>query len=511
MVAVPRRFSHGVASADPSATSVVLWTRVDGLADGGPAVPVDWEVMADDPAATPLASGTAEARPDRDGTLQVRVDGLPPGTRLRYRFTLASAPPQHASGTTATLPAAGTAPAAPVRLVVLSCARHAGGHFHAYRVAAEARPTLVVHLGDYLYEDAGAGSAHGAVAGRDHDPPHRLLTLADYRRRYAQHRRDPHLQALHAAAPWVSLWDDHELANNAWAHGAEGHGPGDGDFGVRIGDATRAWHEWLPSDADHPGRGAGRLDRVLRIGDLAELVMVDTRLTGREEPADVTGAPTLRPTDDRRLLTPAQQAWLQGRVAEGTARWSVVANQVQVAPMHLAWVPGGRGAPGGGRLGHPVINPDQWDGYPAERDDLLAALEARGAGRALLVSGDLHGAFVNTVGRGRSRPGRAGGALATELTTPAVSAPTYAELVADRLPVPAGAVEPFLRAWLRLWNPAQRWTRLHRHGVLVLDLHHDRVEAVFRLLDDVTRPEAPRVHDIAWVVHHGDPVPRRRR
>jgi alkaline phosphatase D len=399
-------FAHAVASFDPTASSVLLWTRL-----GAGHRRATWEVGADEAFRVVVAHGGAETGPEHDHTVVVDADGLQPATTYWYRFAV--------DGVTSPVGRTRTLPEGPVdrfRLGTVCCAHFAEAPLGVYRALAEREVDLVLHLGDYTYEEA-APSGH-----RPHDPPHEAVTLDDYRTRLAQMRADPDTQALHVRHPMAVIWDDHDVCDNAWRHGAKRHDPHrHGPWSERLAAAVRAHHEWLPSRSRRPADPL-LVSRSLVIGDLAELVLLDTRVVGRDEQAGDDGA---RPLDDpeRSLLGDEQRDWLAGRLVDVSRRWSIVASGVVVNeielpwPIALSWV--GRLVPSGySILDGRVMHDDQWDGYPAERRWLVERLVDRAArgGRAVLLSGDVHSswAFEGPVDGG-------GQPVAVELTTPAVA------------------------------------------------------------------------------------------
>jgi alkaline phosphatase D len=429
---------RGTASGDPTTTSVVLWARWPAERP----VELRWALGPAGEPDTLTAGGEVHTDPTADGTARWLVDDLGPGRRWWYRVV---GPDGHTeTGTTATL----ARDPATVTLGLACCADFTAGSFEPYRWLAERRPDAVVHLGDYVYEHGAAGPR------RAHDPPHPCTSLEDYRRRYRQYRRDHDLRALHAAAPWFTLWDDHEFAEDAWLTGSARVG-GDRPWGERRQAAARANHEWLPRGSE-PG-----LDRHRRIGELLDLVLLDTRMTGRRRPPAGAGGPAPAPVEDHpRLLSDDQWRWL-GEVLDGPGpRWTVLVSSVQLSPLRLAWLPRWRRWRPGLRA---VVNPDQWDGYPGERARLLDLLRAR-EGRVLVLSGDLHARFHTATISGDQR--------VPELTIPSVSAPSFAALVRRRVPgLPAGAM-----AWgLRRLNPHLTEVDLVHHGAAALRVEEERV------------------------------------
>jgi alkaline phosphatase D len=323
----PVSFLHGVASGDPRAEAVVIWTRASA-ADPRATVTLDW-VMAEDAAFSRVAaSGRAEASPARDHTVKVDVGGLKPGRDYWYRFAAGGV--TSPVGRTRTLPRGATGE---VVLAFVTCALYPNGLFNAYdHIARSERLDAVIELGDYIYEYGAApddyGMANGLKLGRIPEPPHDLVTLADYRTRYAQYRRDPDLQAAHARAPWICVWDDHEVANDTWKGGAENHHERtEGAFDDRKAAALRAWYEWIPTRDPVPGRAFEAINRSFDFGDLMSVTMLESRLTARsyqleyDRPGDIPFVlyDVSDPKARRRVTDPAILAKVKGEAAGGGA------------------------------------------------------------------------------------------------------------------------------------------------------------------------------------------------
>jgi alkaline phosphatase D len=438
------QFRWGVASGDPLADRVILWTAC--ASDGA----VAWELARDAAFRTVVRRGGAQASPARDRTVKVDVAGLKPGTDYFYRFRKDGQ--VSAVGRTRTLPK-GPTPA--VVLAFASCALIPAGYFNAYQAIADLpRVDAVVHLGDYIYEYGGPGSygADSPVAQeRAAQPPHDCVTLADYRTRLAQYRLDPQLQAAHARAPWIVVWDDHETANDSWRGGAQNHRADEGDWSLRKAAAIKAYYEWMP--IREPADGGFAIWRSFDFGDLASLFMLETRLTARDQQLTYADVPTpatpqglagfrARLNDPaRRMMSPGQEAWLGEGLSRSVAAgrpWQVLGNQVLMARIQLpdpalAAPPAAlaeaaaKASPYVRRmLGvyaamAPLDLPyllDSWDGYPADRDRLLALIRKAGA-NVLVVSGDSHAFWANAV-----HHGAAGGDLAAvEIGVPGITSP----------------------------------------------------------------------------------------
>ncbi len=409
-----RGFTHSVASGDPQQDSVVLWTRFVP-ADGG-AARLSFEIAEDEGFARIVARGSTAAGPDTDHCAHARPTGLKPGRWYHYRF-VAPTGERSPVGRTRTLPKAGLDR---FRIGVFSCANATSGWFTAYaHAAAREDLDLIVHLGDYIYESpVNRGDALAALAvARDVQPHGEAVSLADYRLRYASYRADPGLQELHRRFPIIAMWDDHEVANNSWAHGASGHGLEDGPWDVRKAAGVRAFREWLPM-------GGNDYERY-QIGDLATLFRLETRLLARSEQLDLrsimagTGPLEARAaafrdgplTDPARTMMGArQEKWLADALAASTAagtRWQMLAQQVVMAPSRWpvitpAWyAPGVTASPKEamemslsqalGKLSIPTAL-DRWDGYPAARARLLDSVAAARADLVVLT-GDSHNAW----------------------------------------------------------------------------------------------------------------------
>lgn len=340
-------FTHGVASGDPLADRVMLWTRVRP-SHGATSTTVAWEVASDAAFSTIVSKGEAKTDAARDYTVKVDASGLIAGTAYYYRFKVDTA--VSAVGQTRTLP---QITPNEVKLAVFSCANYPAGFFHVYAEAARRDDLFAaVHLGDYIYEyGAGAdqyASADAEKLGRVSLPANELVKIEDYRQRYAQYRSDKDLQAVHAKLPFICIWDDHEIANDTWKDGAENHTTAtEGDFALRRAAALKAWQEWLPvreQDATDPLRAYRSFD----FGGLLSLHMLDTRAGGRDKQLDyatyidpTTGAfdastfaaDMADPT--RQLLGAEQMTWLQSQLAASTATWQVLGQQILMGKMYL--------------------------------------------------------------------------------------------------------------------------------------------------------------------------------
>ncbi len=409
-----------------------------------PRFPVSWHVALT-PGGKPVESGQAEARPARDFTVKAEPRKLKPGQDYVYWFDLADGT-RSPVGRFRTLPKGKTPD---LTLAVVTCQLYGGGFYNAYNsIARLDRLDAVVHLGDYIYEYAsdGYGGEISSKIGRTVQPPHEIVTLADYRLRHASYKTDPMLQAAHARAAFICVWDDHETANDSWMHGAENHQPDkEGDWNTRKAAAMQAYFEWMPIRDPVPGKPWDAINRSFAFGDLATLFMVETRLLARSEQAGFKGAtPTgaaiagilaERQKPERELLGEPQRKWLEDglttSVKAGTP-WQILGNQVvmarvegpdlvkqlgaeRAAEMLASLSPAMRqqveAAQAGYRAGLP-FNLDAWDGYVPARERLYASFrragfQAAGAGRRQpCLLGEQSRRCARAAGRRRVRHGR---------------------------------------------------------------------------------------------------------
>lgn len=483
-------FQHGVASGDPLPTAVIIWTRVTPTADAspgsgiGPVVTVLWQMSLDEAYTQVVATGTITTGPERDHTVHVDVTGLTPGTPYHYRFLLDGVPSP--SGRTRTAPDPQAA-VGHLRLGVVSCANWEAGYFSAYRhLATRADLFGVVHLGDYLYEYGPGQFAARGVVIRPHIPAHETLTLADYRARHGQYKTDPDLQALHAAHPWMIVWDDHEAANDSWSGGAENHTPStEGSWVQRLAASRQAYFEWMPVRTGP----AGEIYRTLRFGDLAELTLLDLRTYRSQQ---TSGAAV---DDPSRTMTGApQMAWLKNQLAASQTRWRLVGTSVIFTPVTLGSLPAYLLGPLREMLGLPEggepLNNDQWDGYTADRKQVLTHLSSHGIGNTVFLAGDIHCSLANDVPlRAATYPFSP--SVAVEFVVPSLTS----DNLDDFLGVPPRTLSLTAEAAIRATNLHVKGIELDSHGFGLLDVRPGRVQMDWYRLSDRTS----RTATAAWM------------
>lgn len=462
-------FRHGVASGDPLADRVMLWTRVTSArADWAD---VRWSVATDSAMTRVVARGEGRTGPARDFTVKVDVSGLSPATTYYYRFEAEGA--RSAIGRTRTLPQGRVSR---VRLGVVSCSNYPFGYFNAYAaLAARADLDAIVHLGDYVYEYANTQYGDGTRYQRIPAPNKEMVALSDYRQRHAQYKADPDSQEIHRQHPFIVIWDDHEFTDNAWSGGAfnHNHNPdqGEGDWYVRRNAAIQAFFEWMPIREDAQALSP-RIYRTLRFGDLADLILLDTRLAGRDEQARREDIAAIE-HPDRSLLGRAQEGWLRGELTESKragTRWQVLGQQVVFAPQT--------------EVGKPAANPDSWDGYRAARDRVLDMIEQTKVDSVAVLTGDVHSSWVFDVPRRPFEnydPKSGRGSLAVEFAGTSVTSPSG-----------VGAKGEQQLAELRAARPHLHYVDGRYRGYYIVDVTRERLQADFfavRTVETRTRDE----------------------
>jgi alkaline phosphatase D len=507
-------FAHGVASGDPRPDGAVIWTRVTPADPSARSVRVDWSVWRDGDASAAVAGGTFETGPERDFTVKIPVTGLQPGVEYRYAFS--SGEVRSDQGRVRTLPVGPTPEAV---LAVASCQLHPGGLFNAWDAVSKLeRLDAVIHLGDYIYEYGAEADAYGMDTGarlnRTPVPAHEIVTLADYRQRHAQYKSDPDLQAAHARAAFICVWDDHEVANDTWTGGAENHTPeSEGDFLTRKAAALKAYFEWMPIREPEGGLTESAIYRSFDFGDLASLLMVETRLTARTEPLtyakdmpmtaagpDLAAFEAKRNDPARDLLGDGQRGWIRETLAASKAAgrpWQVLGNQVvmarvqgpdisklasrlEIMALMARLKPEVRTQVQQAQqlfsLGVP-FNLDSWDGYPAGRERLYAAFAEAGV-EPIVLAGDSHAFWVNDL---KDASGRR---AAVEFGTSAISSPSPGDHVPG---VPLGAALNAANEEVVLCDQSAK-------GYVLLTLTPEQAKAELRTVSTILqRPYRERV------------------
>ena len=459
-----------------------------------------------------LAGAETIAYPERDFTAKVTVSGLTPGRWYYYRF-VAPDGSKSVLGRTRTLP---TSSVEKFGIGLFSCSNLPFGYFNAYAHACERDDLdLIVHVGDYLYEyPIGTyPSATEMLPGRLIEPAHEMVTLADYRLRYASYRLDPDLQRIHQSYPMIPQWDDHELTNDAWVDGAENHqSDSEGDWNTRKAIAEKVFREWMPVSDE---RWAS-----YQIGDLATLYKLETRLSGRSAPPDLESAirnqPDLKAAlldfrdntlrdPARTLLGLSQEVWLRNALRKSTGsgtRWQVIAQQVVmgevVVPQQVAdWLP--EDAPeflrrrlaaglAAAQLGLPY-NFDSWGGFPAARNRLLQDALDAGA-NPIVLGGDSHNAWAQNLALGSA-------AVGVEFATHSVTSPGFESYLRRGAPAE-------IAAGLRAKNPGLIFSNTHQRGYTSILLNRKEAIGQFHFLDTIRERSTALAGTSSLRVRHGE-------
>ncbi len=458
-------FQHGVASGDPLQNQVIIWTRVTATEYFTKVVA--WQVAADNEFRQIVGDGRYSLSAGKDYTVKIDVTGLKPGRTYYYRFRYKD---QYSPvGVTCTLPEELYDGA--FSIAVVSCNNWEDGYFNAFRFLARKKEVdMVLHLGDYIYEYSAGQYNNPAVKGRVNSPLHEIVTLQDYRQRYAQYRTDPDLQELHAAKPFIMIWDDHEMANDSYKDGAKNHQPEEGVWANRRAAAVQAYLEWLPvRAADVKG-----MQRKISIGNDMDLFLVDERLQGRTRQLDVSDKAFNN--EDRSMLGSEQYQWLEQQLKNSRATWKLIGNEVMFSGYTV--LEGYKS---------PKYN-DWWLGYPYERNKLIAFLGQEHPGNVIFLTGDHHESFVLALHQEKEyakythayteKP------LAWELLTPSITSKNADRLTNEEIE----RTEKMLR--LPEVNPHLVYADIKNHGYFIATISKEQFAATYYFTNTVISREA---------------------
>jgi alkaline phosphatase D len=406
--------------------------------------------------ANTIDSGPFSTDASKDYTVKIDVQDLQANTFYYYRFVYNGR--YSLTGRTKTAP---TGNVSNLRFAVVSCSDYENGYFNAYEHLMHRNDfDAVIHLGDYIYE-YGVG---GAVPGREHEPANEIVSLSDYRGRFSHYRLDEQLRGLHQNYPFITIWDDHESANNSWMGGAQNHTPGvEGDWEDRLDNSKTAYFEWMPiRDQAAPNQFRGY--RNIRYGNLADIVVIDTRIEGREE--ESSNSTTIN-DPNRTLLGTDQADWLELQLQDTTTQWKILANQVMMAPLVL---------------GSTVLNPDQWDGYPAERNRIYTNIIDNDIDNMVVITGDIHTSWANNLLS-------SGTAVGVEFVTTSVTSSS------GNLPVGGSTITALL--------PHVKYVDLVEKGYYILDISTSKTQADFYYVNTIAVVDTSASFGTAWYTNDG--------
>ncbi|MEJ5137610.1 MULTISPECIES: alkaline phosphatase D family protein [Acinetobacter] len=512
-------FLHGVASGDPLKDRMILWTRITPQ-DTSLRLEVVWEIATDDKFTQVINTGKVQTASAQDFTVKVDADKLKSGQTYYYRFKFGSV--ISPVGRTKTLPETTSS----VQFAVCSCSNYPAGYFYVYKEMAKQEVDAIIHLGDYIYEYGKDGYATeeavklGRTLAADNDKE--IIKLDDYRKRYALYHTDSDLQAAHARHPFIVIWDDHELANDTWKDGAENHQANEGNFLDRKLAALQAYFEWMPirpvSATDHLN-----IYRQFDFGSLVQLTMLDTRILARDKQLDYANYMTASGLDiakfqtdltssTRTLMGYTQREWLQKKMAQSTATWNVLGQQVLMAKMLIpaelllslsAITSGNVTAETLAKMNQQIIelvtlkvrlksgdptltaaekarvttvapyNLDAWDGYYAEREILYGTLKALNK-KVVVLAGDTHNAWSADLHT------QAGDFVGVELATSSVSSPGMEKY----LSIPLAQLQQFEMAFTTLIDELN-YTNLNQRGYLKVSFTAQQVQADWIFLNSI--------------------------
>lgn len=461
-------FYHGIASGDPLEDRVIIWTRItpDSLT-GGPVL-VSWKMATDTGMTNVVNQGSVLTNALKDYTVKVDVTGLLPKTYYYYEFY--SLGYHSAVGRTKTAPSQSFTQDS-LRFGVVSCANLEAGYFNVYKVINQRNDIdAVICLGDYIYEYESGGYSPNPGTQRFWEPSNEIITLADYRMRYSTYHLDGDLRRTHQLYPWICIWDDHESANDSWKNGAQNHTEGvEGAWVDRKAYAKQAYFEWLPI------RETGVSDpyqiyRTIHYGPLCDLIMLDTRLNGRDEQDGTSGS--IVESEFREMLGPDQRTWMNNQLLTSTAQWKILGQQVMVAPLEIAGI---------------GVNGDQWDGYPAERNRLYDFITDNFIENVVVITGDIHSSWANDLPGSTYSSSTGAGSVGVEFVAPSVTSPGF--------PIGVGS------SVIQLSNPHMKFIDLSQHGFLILDINQTRAQSDWFYVSTIDTESASYAHGTSWYVN----------
>ncbi|MFN0204428.1 MAG: alkaline phosphatase D family protein, partial [Bacteroidia bacterium] len=449
----------------PLSDRVILWTRVtpDSTVTGN--ISVSYDIALDSGFTQMVYTANTIAKPERDFTVKVDAANLSPNTYYYYRF--------HALNKTSIIGRTKTLPVGAIdtlRFAVVSCANYAMGYFHAYEEIARRNDVeAVIHLGDYLYEYGDPAF----VPDHEHSPAQEILNLMEYRMRHSQYKLDAQLRYAHQQYPFICVWDDHEIANDAWTGGAENHDDAsEGLWADRKAAALKAYEEWMPIRLPDLNDST-RIYRTFQYGDLAKFIMLDTRHHGREEQSSFG---TTNNDPNRTLLGQDQLAWFEQELDSATTQWKMIGQQVMIAPLRF--------------LGAP-LNQDQWDGYPAERQKIYDHILSDSIENVVVLTGDIHSSWANDLPYDSSYdPATGANSVAVEFVATSVSS------IGSPINVPLNI--------LQAANDHVKYANLDQRGFVIMDVNTQRTQGEWYHLSSVLQDSFTTDFATGWYVNAGE-------
>ncbi|MEO1413962.1 MAG: alkaline phosphatase D family protein [Bacteroidota bacterium] len=506
-------FYHGVASGDPLEDAVVIWTRVTPESSHDTTINVYWHMATDTGMQNVVAFGTKSTNQDFDYTIKIDVDDLAPNTTYYYEFETGGV--RSIRGRTRTASTGATENH--LRFAVVSCSNYEAGYFNAYaRIADRNDLAAVIHLGDYIYEYPTNVYGDTSLIDRRHGD-FETVSTGEYRSRYSLYRLDPDLRRAHQQHPFINVWDDHETANDAWNGGAENHTDStEGEWNIRKRMARKAYYEWIPIRENE--FDSAIIYRSFEYGDLLDVIMLDTRIVGRDSQINDVLAPALY-DPNRTILGETQRSWLLDKLDNSNAKWHIIGNQVIFSQLYVGWSALGDTTQTPAEVESAVL--DIWDGYPIERLNLINYLRDNDIDNTVFVTGDFHSTFAFDVADTvlsedplslygeveNYDPVTGDGSVAVEFATPSISAANFDENFGALLSAgfefqinqPIGALP-----YDNNPNPHMKNVDLDQHGYTIVDVRDDSVQANWYYVDRLDEVSAVEEFGAAYYTKDGN-------
>ena len=439
-------FPFGVASGDPNAQGAVLWTALNPFKLQTFRV-VSCQVSEQANFKEIARTYQYEVEISRGLAVKVNATNLSQDKAYFYRFIYGE--DTSAVGRIKTI---GTNPI-DLKFALVSCSNYEWGYFNAYESISNITDLdFIVHLGDYIYE-YGPGVYGDPSLNRGHLPAKELLTIQDYRSRYAQYRLDKQLQRIHQQVPFISVWDDHEIANDAYADGAQNHQEDEGEWNLRKKAAQQVYFEWMPISDNTQFQ----VNRSFAFGSLANLYMLDERMSGRtKQPSEENAS-----LESNTMLGTNQHDWLVNQINQSNASWNILGNQVLLSTIHVPAETKGI-----------KQSMDTWQGYLAERKQLLdafkhASLEKNIRNNLIVLTGDIHSAFALRLAH-ENIP------LGVEWVAHSVTSANHNERYRS---CQSKTLERKLKN--KQLNPALNFVNLRHHGFVLVELTPDHAKSTW--------------------------------
>ncbi len=444
-------FYHGVASGDPLPNQVIIWTKVTPPSGLITETEVFWQIATDTAFQNIVNFGKVSTTEQQDFTVKIDLCGLQPNTYYYYVFK--------AFGNNSVIGRTKTAPTGnhtQAKYAVASCSNYEHGFFNAYESMYNRNDLdAVIHLGDYYYEYESGGFSSSVVTDtweRTNEPTTEVFDLDGYRTRHSHYKLDNQLQLVHQIYPFITTWDDHETANDAYKDGAENHDPAtEGTWQNRKTSSFKAYNEWMPVRMDTTVEG--KVWRTLRYGNLLDLIIIDTRIWGRDEQNLLE---TNNPS--HKLLGDDQFAWLEQELTDTTTQWKIICNQMMMAPLEIFGL---------------AVNADQWDGYNAERNRLINFIEANNIKNTVVLTGDIHTSWVNNI------PGNASTNAATEFVVTSVTSPGLDVVEVALGQLPQWLIDLFgnsIPQIIQSFNAHMEYVNIQDHGYMVFTVDSSKAQ-----------------------------------